>query len=197
MKNINSRNTEYNIDDLFLKRYSPRAMSGESVLREELMTLFDAARWAPSAMNFQPWRFLYSMKGSSDFELFLSFIKESNQVWCKNSGVIIIVFSKNKTQDGKVNPFHSFDTGAAWENLALQGTQMNLVVHPLGGFEPEMIRSSLNVSEDYSIEAMIVVGKHGKIEDLPEKLQEREKPSGRNNLEQIVFEGRDGIKKFN
>ena len=73
MKTVNSRTTEYNIEDLFLKRYSPRAMSGEPVPIEQLMTLFDAARWAPSASNIQPWRFLYALRGTLDFDLFFSF----------------------------------------------------------------------------------------------------------------------------
>ena len=73
MKTINKRNTEYDVNDIFLNRYSPRAMSGELITTEELMTLFEAARWAPSSRNEQPWRFLYAMKGTPDFELFFSF----------------------------------------------------------------------------------------------------------------------------
>ncbi|MBP6904894.1 MAG: nitroreductase family protein [Candidatus Pacebacteria bacterium] len=196
MKIVNTRTTEYDINDIFLKRYSPRAMSGESISRNELMTLFEAARWAPSSRNEQPWRFLYAFKNTPDFELFFSFLTESNQLWCKQASVLIIGLSKKIGQDGNPNPKHSLDTGAAWENFALQGTNAGLVIHGMGGYHEEILRNELNLSNEYQIELMITVGKPGKIEELPEKLQEREKPSHRKNLEEIIFEGKEGVKKL-
>ncbi|MEI6581069.1 MAG: nitroreductase family protein [bacterium] len=196
MKTINSRKTKYDIEDVFLERYSPRAMSGEVVKKEELMTLFEAARWAPSASNNQPWRFLYATSDTVDFNLFLSFLLEGNQTWCKRAGALLIGLSKRTSDDGKLNPTPSLDTGAAWENLALQGTKMNLVIHPMAGYDAPLLRKELNISDDYNIELMIAVGKHGKIEDLPEYLREREKPSDRKKLGDIVFEGKEGAKKL-
>jgi nitroreductase len=197
MKKINNRETKYDIKDIFLKRYSPRAMNGEAVSLMELETLFEAARWAPSLLNEQPWRFLYAIKGTADFDLFLSFLSESNQIWCKNAGALIIgVSRKNLLRNGEPNPKHSLDTGAAYENLLLQATSMGLVAHPMGGYDNELLRGELNITDLYQAELMIAVGYKGRILDLPEKLQEREEPSGRKNLEEIVFEGKEGAKNL-
>ncbi len=192
MKNINNRSSEYDINDIFLKRYSPRAMSGEKISKEELMTLFEAARWAPSSRNEQPWRFLYAVKGTPDFDLFFSFLVESNQAWANNAGALIIGLSKKIGGDEKPNPKHSLDTGAAYENLLLQSVGMGLVVHPVGGFHADMLLKELSIPENFQPELMIIVGRPGKIEDLPEKYRERETPSQRKKLEEIAFEGKAG-----
>ena len=195
MKTVNGRTTEYDISDVFLKRYSPRAMSGEGVSKEELMTLLEAGRWAPSAFNAQPWRFVYALKGTPDFDLFLSFLLEGNQIWCKNAGAFVVVLSK-KTSHDKFNATHMLDTGSAWENIALQASEMNLIAHGMAGYNGEIVRKEFNVNDDYEIGLMIAIGKPGKIEDLPESLQEREKPSDRNKLEEMIFEGKEGAKKI-
>lgn len=190
MKTVNNRTTKYLIEDNFLKRFSPRAMSGEKITKDELMTLFEAARWAPSANNIQPWKFIYATNESPDFEKFLFFLKEHNRDWCKKAGVLIVTISKKTKDDGNPSITHSFDTGSAWENLALQATSMNLVAHGMAGFDYDMAKKELNIPDDYSVEMMIAIGKHGKIEDLPEPLHAREKPSDRKPLEKIVFEGK-------
>ena len=95
MKNINHRAAEYSIDDIFLKRYSPRAMSGENISEEKLMTLFEAARWAPSSSNSQPWRFIYATRDMPEFQNFLSFLMEGNRTWCEKAGTLIVLLSKN------------------------------------------------------------------------------------------------------
>jgi nitroreductase len=196
MKTINNRTTEYDIDDVFLNRYSPRAMSGEPVSKSELMTLFEAARWAPSASNIQPWRFLYAIKHTSDFDLFFSFLREGNQIWCKNGGALVIGLSKKNMDDGKINETHSLDTGAAWENLALEGAMLGLVIHGMAGYDLEKLKTELNIPDGYNVELMIIIGKKGKIEDLPERLREREKPSQRKSLAEIIFEGKEGAKQL-
>ncbi len=188
MKTINTRTTEYPINEIFLKRHSPRAMSGEALSKEEIMTLFEAARWAPSSRNFQPWRFIYATRESKEFENFLNFLTESNRVWCKNASMLVVTISKKTNPDGTEAKTHSFEAGSAWENLALQASEMNIVAHGMGGILPEVIKEKLKLSDDYKIEMMIAIGKPGKIEDLPQKLREREKPSTRKSLEEIVFE---------
>lgn len=189
MKTINNRTTNYETDDLFLKRYSPRSMSGETITKDELMTLFDAAHWAPSLFNEQPWRFIYGMRGTPAFDKLFSFLMEGNQIWCKNAAALILVISKNKTSRGDEDATHSFDTGAAWENLALQATTMGLVSHGMAGLDYVKAKEGFLISDDYKVEMMIAIGKTGKIEDLPENLREREKPSDRKPLEEIIFEG--------
>ncbi len=189
MKILNNRNTNYPIDDVFLKRYSPRAMSGETISEEELMTLFDAARWAPSAFNIQPWRFIYAENGTEDFKKFISLLSDWNQVWCAKASVLIIVISKIRG-DGHEYNTHSSDTGAAWENLALQATDMDIIAHGMSGFDYERAKTELNIPDEYKVEMAIAVGKHGKIEDLPENMRAGETPNDRKPLSEIIFKGK-------
>jgi nitroreductase len=189
-KEINTRKTEYEIDNIFLQRYSPRAMSGEIIPTDTLMTLFEAARWAPSASNIQPWRFIYAMRGTAEFDKLFSLLIDFNKDWCIRASALIITISNKLDFKGKPSVSHSFDTGSAWENFALQASEMNLIAHGMAGFDYEKAKTELGIPDDYSVEMMIAVGKHGKVEDLPEPLREREAPSDRKPLSEIVFEGK-------
>ena len=184
------RKSEYPVDEIFLKRWSPRAMSGEEISHDELMSLLEAARWAPSSFNNQPWRFLYARRNTNNWELFFNLLVEGNKTWVKNAAALIVIVSK-KTFDHNGNPSktHSFDTGAAWQNLALQGSLKGLIVHGMQGFDYDKAREVLNIPDGYEVEAMVAVGKPGRKEDLPERLQQREVPSDRKNLSDIAFEG--------
>ena len=189
-KNVNGRTSEYEINDIFLKRFSPRAMSGEAVAKDELMTLFEAARWAPSASNLQPWKFIYAFAGTEGFENMFSTLVDFNKDWAKNAGALIVVTSKKTRDSGKEHITHSFDAGAAWENFALQGAEMGLVVHGMAGFDYDMAKVKLGIPEDYAIQMMIAVGKPGKVEDLPEAMRAGEKPNDRKPLSEIAFENK-------
>jgi len=178
------------ISPIFINRWSPRAMSGEEISREDLMRLFEAARWAPSSMNNQPWRFLYAMRNTEYWEKFFGLLTPNNQVWCKNAAALIVVVSKKSFDyNGKPARTHSYDTGSAWISLALQGSLMGLVVHGMQGFNYDQAKTELGVSDDYQVEAMAAVGRAGNKYDLPSALEEREFPSGRKKLEDLVFEG--------
>ena len=184
------RKPEYDVDQIFLDRWFPRAMSGEEISKNELMSLFEAAKWAPSSYNNQPWRFLYAMRNTENWELFFNLMVEGNQAWTKNASALIVVISKRTFDNGKPSRTHSFDTGAAWQSLALQGSIKGLVVHSMQGFDYDKARLVLNIPEDYEVEAMIAVGKPGRKENLPEKLKEREFPSNRKRLSEITLEGK-------
>lgn len=187
---LKHRTADHSVDSLFLQRWSPRAMSGEGISHAELQRLLEAARWAPSTYNEQEWRFLYAPRESNYWQTFFDLLLKPNQAWCHKAAVLLVVLSHNVfSKNGKPNPVHSFDSGAAFQNFCLQGTQMGLVVHGMAGFDREIARSSLRVPEDYTIEAMIAVGRPGEIEDLPEELREREIPSGRNPVEMFSCEG--------
>lgn len=195
MKSVNQRQTDYDkIKDIFLERYSPRAMSGEAVEKEDLMTLFEAARWAPSASNLQPWRFIYTIRDTPAFDTFLTFLVPFNQDWCKNAAALVLVISEKMRIDHKgekkENACHSLDTGSAWENLALQASQMDLVAHGMAGFDYAKAKETLALPAEYAVEMMIAVGKHGNIDSLPENLRPREVPSSRKPLSEIVFENK-------
>jgi nitroreductase len=165
-------------------------MSGDEISREVLFSLFEAARWAPSSNNNQPWRFLYARRNTDYWPIFFDLLTEQNKIWAKNAAVLIVVISKT-TFDYNEKPArtHSYDVGAAWENLAIQGSLKALVVHGMQGFDYDKARRALNIPDVFQVEAMIAIGKPGKKEDLPESLQEREIPSPRKNLSEIVMEG--------
>jgi nitroreductase len=192
MMNIREHRTpEHDIEELLLRRWSPRAMSGEPIAETELMRLFEAARWAPSSYDNQPWRFLYALRDSDAWAAYFDALVESNQSWCRNAAaLILIVAGKLYEHNGKPAPTHDFDTGMATENLALQGTAMDLVVHFMVGFDQDKIRRSLGVPDDHAVIAMVAVGRPGRVEDLPEAAREREKPSDRKPLKEIAFQGR-------
>ena len=184
------RNAEHGVDELFVDRWSPRALSGEEIAEEDLMVLFEAARWAPSSYNNQPWRILYARRDTEHWEAFLGLLVEGNRVWAKDAGALLLFVSKETFDfNGKPYPTHSFDTGAAWENLALQATMSGLVTHGMQGFDYERARTELNIPEGFRVEAMAAVGRHGAPATLPEPKREREAPSDRKPLEAITCEG--------
>jgi nitroreductase len=182
--------TEHPVDELFLDRWSPRALSGEAISEEELMTLFEAARWAPSSYNNQPWRILYARRDTEHWDVFFNLLVEGNRNWAKDAAALLLFVSKETFDfNGKPYPTHSFDTGAAWENLALQATKLGLVTHGMQGFDYERARAELNIPEGFRVEAMVAVGHPGDPASLPERLRVREAPSGRKALSEIISEG--------
>jgi nitroreductase len=190
MKGSEKRRADHPIDKLFLDRWSPRAMSGEPIALEELMVLFEAARWAPSSFNNQPCRILYARRDTEHWPLFLGLLTESNQSWANKAAALLVFISKTTfDHNGKPARTHSFDTGAAWENLALQGTMCGYVVHGMQGFDYERAKTSLAIPEEYQVEAMVAVGRPGARESLPEKLQAIEAPNDRRPLAKTVCEG--------
>lgn len=180
----------YPISEIILNRWSPRAMSGEPITQTQLMTLFEAARWAPSSYNNQPWRFLYAMRDSHYWELYFNLLVEANQQWAKNAGALVVTISRNNFEyDDKPSRTHTFDTGAAWENLALQGSIMKLVVHGMEGFDYDRAKSELQIPVDYTVEMMFAVGHPADKSVLPPDMQKNEKMSDRKPLSEIVIEG--------
>lgn len=186
----NNRKSELPVHEIFLNRWSPRAMSGESIELKELLTLFEAGRWAPSSYNGQPWRFIYALRQTPAWDKFFNLMVQFNQDWAKNAEALVVIISK-KTFDfnGKPARTHSFDAGSAWMSIALQGDLNGLVVHGMEGFDYDRAKTELAIPDDYSVEVMFAVGKPGKKEDLPQEMQERELPSDRKKLEELIFEG--------
>ena len=178
------------IAQLFIDRWSARAMSGAALGEAELMALFEAARWAPSSGNFQPWRFLYARRDTDFWPAFLDLLKPGNQAWAARAGALVLIISRTHYDgDGRACVTHSFDSGAAWQNLALQAALNGLVAHGIEGFDYERARRVLRVPAAYAVEAMVVLGHPGKLSELSESLQRREKPSARRPIEQTVCEG--------
>jgi hypothetical protein len=140
-------------------------------------------------MNNQPWRILYATRSGSHWPLFFNLLVDANKVWCANAAVLLVFISKTTLENGKPCRTHSYDTGAAWVSLALQGSRMGLVVHGMQGFDYDRARTELVIPDDYQVEAMAAIGLPGRIEDLPEPLRAREVPSDRRKLAMTVCPG--------
>ncbi|MDF1747939.1 MAG: nitroreductase family protein [Alphaproteobacteria bacterium] len=194
MTQSNSRNADFNIEPLFLDRWSPRAFTGEAIDLESLKTLFEAARWAPSAFNSQPWRILYAQRDSAAWSTLLDLLIEFNQSWAKDAGALAFFvsdpnFRRPGSDTDTVSGSASFDTGAAWASLALQATAMSLSVHGMTGFDMEKARTALNVPSHCKIEAAVAIGRKGDAKQLPEGLAAMESPNNRKAQSTFTFEG--------
>ncbi|EOA06881.1 oxygen-insensitive nitroreductase [Herbaspirillum frisingense GSF30] len=191
----NPRNADYPIDPQFLNRWSPRAYNGAEIAEETVLTFLEAARWAPSAYNAQPWRFVYARRGTPAWDSLLGLLNEFNRSWCANASALIVVLSRTvMLPPGATEvvpaPTHSFDTGSAWGYLALQASLSGWHAHGMAGFDKDKARTELNVPAEFSVEAMVVIGKLGDKSVLPEGLQAREVPSPREPLSKLAFEGK-------
>lgn len=183
----NEREPEYDVNPIFVNRWSPRALTRD-MTEEDLMALFEAARWAPSSYNNQHWRFLYATHEDDQWSNFVELMGGFNKQWAKEGYALVIVASK-KTFDhnGEHAKTHSFDTGAAWENLALEAADRDLVAHGMQGFDYEEAREKLDVPEEFNVEAMIAIGGKGDESRLDEDAQVE--PNGRKDMSEIVTKG--------
>lgn len=184
------RQAHYEIDPVYLKRWSSRSFTNEDVPEDILYSLFEAARWAPSAGNHQPWRFIIA-RSETDRKKFLTFMKRGNATWCDKAPVLVAVVSQKKWEDDDkdYNPTHAFDTGAAWGFLAMEATRKGLVAHAMGGFDREKAKATLNIPKDYDVHAIIAIGYRGDKQNLSPDLQARENPSTRKSIKAFISEG--------
>lgn len=185
-----TRQPEHPVNALFVNRWSPRSMSGQTVPHADLMSLFEAARWAPSAYNGQPWRFLYAHRDSVHWPLFFELLGEFNQGWCKNAGALVLLLAKTTfDHNNELARLYAFDAGAAWENLALEAASRGLVAHAMQGFDHVKARPALSIPAEFDPMIMIAVGHRAPAEQLPESLRERERPTPRKSLNELAFAG--------
>lgn len=185
------RKSGYDILPLFLNRWSPRSMTGEALRDDELLPLFEAARWAPSSFNGQLWRFIVARRqNQAQWDRFLGLLVPGNQAWAKQAAALVVVAARKLFEyNDKPSVTHAFDAGAAWENLALEAARRGLVTHGMEGFDYERARAELKIPDDFDVLAMIAIGKRGPRESLPEKARAIEEPNGRRPLGEILFEG--------
>lgn len=194
MTTSNRRTSEFPIDPMFLDRWSPRSFTGEAMDEAELLTLLDAAHWAPSASNYQPWRFVYALSTHPDWERFVGLLNESNQVWARSASALVFLFSDtlSRRDDGSApRPLrsHSFDAGAAWALLSLQALRSGYQAHAMGGVDFDAAVTLLGAPEGFRAEAAVAIGKVAEAEQLPEHLRSREAPSARKPLAEVAFAG--------
>lgn len=187
---------DYPIHDLLRRRWSPRAFSPEPVPKEALRSILEAARWAPSASNRQPWHFIVAEKADkTGFERMLSCLDEGNQVWCKDVPVLLLNIARTVVEGGKPNNYALHDCGQAAAHLTVQAATLGLYVHQMAGIEPDRIRALYAVPADYQPLTAIALGYIGKPEMLNDKLKARElAPRERRPQADFVFQGSFGAK---
>jgi len=173
-----------------LERWSPLAFDPKPVEEEKILTMFEAARWAPSSYNEQPWRFIYAQKGDKNREVLESLLAEGNS-WAKNAGVLVISFA-HKTFELNGHPNHHYlhDLGAASAYLVAQLPSLGLVGHQMSGYDAESANEVLGVPPDYGPGSMIAVGYYAGQDGIDAGMKEREDaPRVRKDLHDIVFNG--------
>jgi nitroreductase len=190
---MTGRIAEFAVEPLFTDRWSPRAFDTVALDDDTLFSLFEAARWAPSANNSQPWRFIYARNGGAGWEQLVSPLNENNSRWATRASVLVLILSKKThAKDGdEPRPLrnHSFDTGAAWASLAFQAHYRGWRTHAIGGYDRDAARKLLIVPDDYNLEIMVAIGRQASLDDLHTDFHAREKPNSRRPVRALVAEG--------
>ena len=185
--------TESGVDDLILKRWSPRTFADKPVSSEDLTRIFTAASWAASSSNEQPWRFLVGKKGDPTYAKIFDTLVEFNQSWAKSAPILVLsVAKKTFTKNGQPNHHAQHDTGAASATFSLEATSLGLHTHGMGGFDREKARANFSVPDDFEIGAVWAIGYLGDPSVLPEHLLKMETtPRERKPLAEFVLEAWD------
>jgi nitroreductase len=189
---MTTRTAPAKVGQLFIDRWSPRAFDESEIPQDDLDAIFAAAGLAPSAFNYQPWKFLYARRGDANWARFLSLLVPFNQSWAKDAGVLVFIVSDTKNRSGETPTdfySHSFDAGAAWAQMALQASLLGYHTHGMTGLEFDQARAELALPEDIRLEAAVAIGRRADPSRLPEGLREREAPSPRKPLDEIAFAG--------
>jgi len=187
--------TEYPVHELIVRRWSPRAFAATPVEEEKLRRIFEAARWAPSSSNVQPWRFLVTRNGETRFTELHGLLSKGNQPWTENVPVLFLsvtdtMFPAKGDKPARDNPTAKHDLGLALANLLLQATDLGLHAHPMAGFDREGAREAFGIPAPYEPVTVTAVGYLADPSTLPEDLRARETaPRSRKSLREIVFEG--------
>ncbi len=182
-------NQQTKLSELARERRSPRAYDSRPVEDYKLNQLFETARWAPSSMNEQPWRFVYATRDHKEaFNNFLDSLMEGNRIWAQNAPILLAVFARiTYERNGKDYRHSWYDTGQAMGMLSLQATELGLYIHQMGGFYADKIKEAAGLSDEYEPVIMATVGYAGDLNNLPEHLKERElAPRTRKEVDELV-----------
>lgn len=187
----NDRALEADAAPMFIERCSPRAFNPEPLPPEVVASLFEAARWAPSCFNEQPWLFIY---GTSEKErkVFLEILTEGNRLWAANAPVLAVLFARRTfARNDRPNRWAAYDCGAAWVSLAFQARNMGLYAHAMAGFSQARAYELLSVPEEqYEAMAAIAAGMYGDRDSLPAEIMEMEQPNTRKSLSEVAVKGK-------
>jgi nitroreductase len=184
---------ESGVDELILRRWSPRSYADKPVSSEDLKKIFTAAAWAASSSNEQPWRFLVGKRGDETYAKIFDTLVEFNQSWAKTAPILVLsVARKTFTKNGQPNAWALHDTGAASATFSLQATALGLHTHGMAGYDRDKARANFSIPDDYDIGAVWTIGYLGDPAALPEHLQKMETaPRERKPLAEFVFEAWD------
>mgnify|MGYP006274146221 CR=1 FL=1 len=176
------------------ERWSPRAFADRPVDPDVLRRLFEAARWAMSSFNEQPWRFIVGVKGQPGYDGVFACLNDWNQKWAGTAPVIVLVAGRTRfSLDESENRVWLYDCGAAAGFLCLQATQEGLHTHQMAGILPEKAHDSLDVPEGFEVVTAIAIGHQGEVDRIPDDYHDDERaPRDRKPLDEIVFHGRWG-----
>lgn len=163
------------INAIIEKRYSPRAFDSKALSDDQITTLFEAARQAPSAMNEQPWRFIYAQKKDTNYALLFDALLDGNKEWAISAPLIMVgVAKENYDYKNRPNNFANYDLGQAMAYLSIQATELGLHLHQMGGFDAQTAKNNLNLPEGFQPFVYAVIGYKGKPEQIPKKFHEGE-----------------------
>jgi nitroreductase len=183
--------TDHPIHPLLEARWSPRAFAPTPLTAEQILSLLEAARWAASGGNVQPWSFVIVPRDDAPaFARLLGSLAEGNQVWAQHAPLLLLAVAHLEREPGKPNPYALYDLGQAVATLSVQATALGLRVHQMAGFDPEQARAAFAIPADYAPVTVIAVGVQGDPTTLPEQLYGRELAARtRKPLESFVFGG--------
>jgi nitroreductase len=180
--------TDAALHPLLAERWSPRALDpGHELSTEQLTCLLEAARWAPSASNTQPWRFAVTLRGTAEHAAVLDALAPGNQVWAHAASALVVAAAETVAPDGAPRPWALYDTGQAVAHLSVQAEHEGLAVHQMGGFDRDRVRSVLAAPDSVEPLVVLAVGRRGDLSALPEPLAGREtEPRTRLPLDELL-----------
>lgn len=175
--------------DALVDRWSPRAYDPTAVVEAEtIRTILEAARWAPSANNSQPWRFIVAHRGTAEFTAIHDALLGFNQAWADSAAVLIVNIAETSDDDGRERPWARYDLGQAVAHLSVQAQHLGLHTHQMGGFDAEAMRAAFHIADNLEVVSVTALGVLGDVNTLPDALREREvAPRQRLSLEEIVL----------
>lgn len=181
--------TNLELHPIILNRWSPRAFSAEMINNNSLERIFEAARWAPSSSNDQPWRFIVGKKGEGTWQLILEILDGFNQKWAKHAPVLALTIGKTLSdKQGKPSRTYTYDVGQSISYITFQAMNEGIFVHQMGGLDRQKAAEIFKVPEDFKVLTAFAMGYMGELEILEENFQKMEKaPRKRHSLHHLVF----------
>ncbi len=180
--------TSVSLHPLIAERWSPRAFDESATISsDDLRAIFEAARWAPSAFNAQPWKFIHGVRGDEEFTQISSLLIDFNKQWAPKASALILVNALTFREDGKTNPTALYDTGLAVSLLTLEANHRGFDVHQMSGFDSQAAKATFSLEAGVEAVACIAVGKKTSPDSLPDEIKAREiAPRSRKSLDEIV-----------